>query len=1778
MSDKISPKVLIKMGEGCLSKRDFYKATEYFLKAYEINSADKNIISRLCECYLALGEGKNAFAKSKELLKQSQNGLDLLKVLKSNNPTTITNKFLSRSDNTEYISMIVYLAKSLFLINQDDKGIKLLPILNIDKIHEILYYCQEQKLFYAKHGIENHLSNLESNFDYNAENAKNPTLHFLKTFESIEFFKKGHDLSNNSFASDNSAFAHPTKDFYQIAKEKIYNNACSALVIDLLRKALKQIPGSSEVKRDLSIELFIKGGFKFNFTSIVDSKDFDDIEDINNKSFNILRNNTFIKEAISYFETFTLSEEIDFKISLALRLAQKLEYEASKYVLEQINIGNLNENSESDIKLLIKISEAYLIIGRKSKAKNIVQKVLEANESFSEGQTAMIRCLIREKSYDNAKELLGIISEDDKTRLFVKLLEFVCMSLDAKNSNKKLQAETIYKGFSQPEQRLAREFLTEEKLYQNQIANKVDISASSYDEICTILQKADEKIKLDLYGDAEEIFRKGIKDHPSSYSLLASLCDLLLRKKKYKQALKYSEKMLKRSFPNPAPYIYYAASLFEKKRHQDAYTTFKEAISLYEPNIYRYGLLIEHHRGFNKNVAEYVRLSGALLKKYPNDIVTLLNLKNIYFDRGDLLEELDVTRKLALITDENAEKILNSSKRAEYLLEALKRQSNWSEIVKVSSKMLKSDPMSKTALDYIIEAHDALGHDDLAQEATDNAILYYPEDIKYKNLRIQYLLKAGDLSEVSNWIVSLPKENQKVEYGIVIENLYQNNESQSIADFYANYGNTELVKEYQLSKATREKILYSLYNNAIQKEAVSDQRSNNATNNVLPTLSQILSQDGDNKTIFEDKKGALSNLPLENFLDHINLLHEEFLEVGLAQTFQNTLHLIKYTTSAFADIADIRIQTICSQISEIQKKEIEDAYIELQRDQYSLLTSSILNYIKSEDDIDWNFAFWAARTHLDYDVDNQEALLLHVKACRGMGDLNKAVEICNKAIQEETKYKAEFLYEKGISLYEGKQYNEAFDTLEVYLNVSPQSLQGVRYIVLTLLNLDQNSEAYDYLTKIDSENKSNLFEFVIEMLFVEEQYNKLLALAQRFKDEIVCNEQILKYQIQVLIKESRYKEAREFITRCSKLNRSNLDLLVLLSYAYYKDGSKYVAKEVITLFFNQYYDCTLSLAMMNSYLTYYKFNTEYSYHEFLSICVFDSLLSNVEYHVKNGDYQAAFDIIDEIKKNNFRCINLYKYEVLLRHQNNEIDVALEIFEKCFKNYPDDNSILEDLYKFYVSCKRYNARCYQLLEMLETKTDFREEPDIKILICLSNSKYNEAINQIKDSPQDIQIAELLKHSQNADILSDEQRLYCLDQVLKLDTKNLLAAQLKGIFLIDKRDFKGAIAFLKEASKHKKDDISLLQLLVRAYNEIHDFRNAASILYKVLQSKRNSSDYKKIRSDYVFLLLISCEFDKIEEVCSDLPKKELITLLDDLALQTLAYSYMKRELPRIKEYILQFDDQNFDRVIEIGKMYSEPESRNYNFAKGVLYFKRGIALKSDNDVAYEELSTLYLDNSQYKEVINLLTPDRDRLILNRSLAVCLQVVTYMNLMPFANSSDNIKIKEMHDETLYVLARHLLKVKTYDKALAISEELISRKNPDGYSIKAMRAKELCNYEEAIIHYKRSIATGTQKSFQKQYIDTLRIELIEVCAYARKENLIHRYLRDLNNPELTEVEEFRAYYIMGNKEKLENTSLYIRYQEKAWSFIENIIDQTSNNDLLAQANKSLNRSMEYA
>lgn len=1791
MSGEVSTKILIKMGGSLLEKGEFQKALEHFYKAYEIDPKDKQILFSLCKCNLALGNGREALAKAKELCRLSPTSADILKAIKSNNPDL--QKFASKhGEEIKYSETICYLVKALFLMKRDDKAARLLPLLDREMILQITDYCVDHNLVSSKQEIDNYLASENNSSELDLLNAVNSTSHFLKTSESIEAlvgaFKQIRETSNQNSSSSkavviSNTFTNPPEENaesnYKLAKLQIYNNSISPIIIKLLKKTLKENPNHSKARSDLAIELMIEGGFDFNFSNIIDLEGQANTSSDSNRAASS-SNNSYIAQAISYFETFTLEEELDFKISLSIRLAQKLEYEASKYVIEQIDIEKLfaarEKRDSSNLSRLAKIAQIYLMIGRKGKAKIIAKKALELDASYNYAQIAMARCLIRERSYDEANSIIDSLSDNAEGSYYVKLLKFVCLSLNTSSSESKSIAEKTYNNLTSIEQRLAREFLNEEKEYQSQLECKIDIAASNYHEICTILQEADAKLKQSMESDAEEVLRKGQRNNPNSYKLLAALCDFLLKKKKHKQALKYSEKMVRCHFPNAAPHIYYAASLFDRKKCQDAYGAFNVAISLYESNAYRYGLLIDHHKEYDKNPNEYLRLSDIILKKNNNDIVVLLNLRNIYIEKGDRSNELIIARNLEQIRHEDAEFIMDFSKRLEYLLDALKKQNNWSEIVKVATRILESDPSSIIAIDHLLDAHKALGHDDLAQEVLDKAIGYYPNETKYKHIRIQNFLSQGNLSEIALWVEALPTENQKLEYEVIIDNLYKSCAYRVVSDLcYKNLSNAG--RGVELSKIAKEKILYSLYREAINQDSAETSKGAATSGNqfrskniALPTIEDLILGIQMSKVIFEERQDLLNKMPLEELLEHVDSLHEDFVEGDFADKSPNTYNLITYSEYIFTKIADIRVEAICDNLSAGEKSTILDIYSEIKNKNYIFLVSALHTHLESSEHIDWDFALWVSKKNMDYIADNPDALLLQAVAYRKLGKPDLGVKICNDAMSKSATYNSDFLYEKGVSLYYSKSYREAYNTFEEYIRIDHKSYKASLYYVLALLADGNTSSAYKYLTETDLETRNQILEDVAEELFAEEKHPELLNLCEKFEEEVKDNIKIQKYRCSSLMAQLRFKEAIELISSLLLCTEGEVDLMVDLSYAYYKEKDLEAAKNQIQVLLDKHSDYKACIVMLRSHISAYKLYQDEESKEFISAAVFDVLYTDIKAYVEEENYKKAIEIIDEMKRNDFICKELCMYEAITRHKDGNLDLAIELFEASYKNYPSDNNVLESLYKFYLGAKMYNERCYELLKMLERKTDFKEDAMTKALICVSNAKYNEAMSQMDDLPTEWRVLGLLSFVKQDNILSCEKRLGCLDMLFSIDPTNSTALIEKGMLLIKNQNYNEAIDFLKKEINRNPENVEMLKLIVIAYNRHNDFYSSSCVQRKLLDLSRGGDDYEKERAEYIFLLFVTGDFEKIKEVCSEMSKIDLVELLDKILDRNSSNPDLKKNISNVEEYILTLDEMSFERNLKVGRMFLNAKSPNYTPSKSAIYLKKAIALKPSDIAAYEDLSMLYLDNRQYEELINFLSGLNGEFIRDTQSYNRLQVAKFMKHTS-GGIIDQTRIKNMGVGSLFCLGSHLLKEKPSEKIIEIADELISRRSPDGYRLRARYFKMIGSYQEAISYYKRYFPLAIKNGHSEKLMDSVRAELIEVCAYAKKESLVRKYLSDIRSSDAREFIEFRSYYIMGDEDMLKNTSLYREAKETSWGFVDDIVDMTSNNILLEQAKKQL-------
>jgi predicted secreted protein len=119
---------------------------------------------------------------------------------------------------------------------------------------------------------------------------------------------------------------------------------------------------------------------------------------------------------------------------------------------------------------------------------------------------------------------------------------------------------------------------------------------------------------------------------------------------------------------------------------------------------------------------------------------------------------------------------------------------------------------------------------------------------------------------------------------------------------------------------------------------------------------------------------------------------------------------------------------------------------------------------------------------------------------------------------------------------------------------------------------------------------------------------------------------------------------------------------------------------------------------------------------------------------------------------------------------------------------------------------------------------------------------------------------------------------------------------------------------------------------------------------------------------------------------------------------------------------------------------------------------------------------------------------------------------------------------------------------------------------------------YDGAIRDFRIYITNAIKAGYDKDYIKNARQQFVEAFALLGKYNQAFKYAADIEDKKLREQIEFRIHYIKGDSDRLRNTCLYKEYGEFSWRVVKDILENTDNNELLAEAKKKLEVTHEYA
>ncbi|HMW07776.1 MAG TPA: tetratricopeptide repeat protein [Leptospiraceae bacterium] len=224
----------------------------------------------------------------------------------------------------------------------------------------------------------------------------------------------------------------------------------------------------------------------------------------------------------------------------------------------------------------------------------------------------------------------------------------------------------------------------------------------------------------DLNG-AEHHFRQAVTLRPNDARYLYNLGIVLIKKKNTEEAVSFLQKALDAGATDPSIYRYIAESFEDLKMHDNAIASLEKAMRL-----------------------------------RPDDIDTLVQLADLYYNRGNLSQAEETFRKVIRIThgDSNTE---SARVNLGIILDDMER---YGEAIFEFEKAIELNPKNENAYYNLGIAYKHAGQPTKALESWRKAYAINPNENKYKEAIGDYYLESNYLDEAAREYEDIAKANQ----------------------------------------------------------------------------------------------------------------------------------------------------------------------------------------------------------------------------------------------------------------------------------------------------------------------------------------------------------------------------------------------------------------------------------------------------------------------------------------------------------------------------------------------------------------------------------------------------------------------------------------------------------------------------------------------------------------------------------------------------------------------------------------------------------------------------------------------------------------------------------------------------------------------------------------------------------------------------------------------------------------------------------------------------------
>lgn len=429
-----------------------------------------------------------------------------------------------------------------------------------------------------------------------------------------------------------------------------------------------------------------------------------------------------------------------------------------------------------------------------------------------------------------------------------------------------------------------------------------------------------------------------------------------------------------------------------------------------------------------------------------------------------------------------------------------------------------------------------------------------------------------------------------------------------------------------------------------------------------------------------------------------------------------------------------------------------------------------------------------------------------------------------------------------------EEHDEADEIVSQGLLIHPGNQDLLMLQVKSLVYNEQYEEAYRFLLHFGYEDDIDLKLLMIECLMnlgKEEEADYIIAKTLQ-DDELDDDFYFFITEIGFLYNDvDDFDHAIYFLEQSMELEEANPDVLIDLAYAYEMKGD--FAKAI------EYNNKLLDI-------------DPYS---------FDGWVNIGKLYSMDAQYEKAVDAFDFALTINGDDFATLKMKALSLYLNDNTQEAIRIFEQCFKEFPDDESLYDSLVEGYEAMEQYD-RVMHLLDRKEQKFGPRGIMLRRASSYATQENYAAAEALFKLVPEEDK---------------DTLQYYMLEGELAFNRNDLLAAE---------------TAYMK-ASLASPDNDLVIDRLANVSVAREKYPQAVEYLTRLLELDPNFPTAKSRLAFIRFEMGAKEPFDKIMEQFSDEELLDLLSLITNLDDEEDAASWSRQKI------LLRLNEARENRVL-------------------------------------------------------------------------------------------------------------------------------------------------------------------------------------------------------------------------------------------------------------------------